>query len=106
MIENKQQVGMTATFSRTENKQKYSKSTYVPPHQRNKPTQKSFDQKFTNGGNKKSLDYNNSYKPRGSTFRTRGIIEEIMDRLFYMPLIGRVTYTLFGLVFKKIFLEF
>ena len=73
MIENKQQVGMTAAFSRIENKPKYSKSTYVPPHQRNKPTQKSsFDQKFTNGGNKKSLDYNNSYKPRGSTFSYLG----------------------------------
>ena len=73
MIENKQQVGMTAAFSRIENKPKYSKSTYVPPHQRNKPTQKSsFDQKFTNGGNKKSLDYNNSYKPRGSTFSFLG----------------------------------
>jgi hypothetical protein len=69
MIENKQQqVGLTAAFSaRTENKPKYVKSTYVPPHQRNKPTQKSFDQKFTNGG-KKSLEYNNTYKPRGSTF--------------------------------------
>jgi len=71
MIENKQQVGMTAAFSRPENKQKYSKSTYVPPHQRNKPTQKSsFDQKFTNGGNKKSLDYNNSYKPRTIATKT------------------------------------
>jgi len=71
MIENKQQVGMTAAFSRTENKPKYSKSTYVPPHQRNKPTQKSsFDQKFNNGGNKKSLDYNNSYKPRTTTTKT------------------------------------
>jgi len=71
MIENKQQVGMTAAFSRSENKQKYSKSTYVPPHQRNKPTQKSsFDQKFTNGGNKKSLDYNNSYKPRTIATKT------------------------------------
>jgi len=71
MIENKQQVGMTAAFSRPENKPKYSKSTYVPPHQRNKPTQKStFDQKFTIGGNKKSLDYNNSYKPRTNATKT------------------------------------
>lgn len=73
MIDNKQQVGMTAAFSRTENKPKYSKSTYVPPHQRNKPTQKSsssFDQKFTNGGNKKSIDYSNSYKPRSMTTKT------------------------------------
>jgi hypothetical protein len=68
MIDNKQQVGLTAAFSRnSENKPKYVKSTYVPPHQRNKPTQKSFDQKFTNGG-KKSLDYNNSYKPWGLNF--------------------------------------
>jgi hypothetical protein len=71
MIENKQQqVGLTAAFSaRTENKPKYVKSTYVPPHQRNKPTQKSFDQKFTNGG-KKSLEYNNSYKPRTTVTKT------------------------------------
>lgn len=63
------QVGLTAAFSgrMAENKQKYVKSTYVPPHQRNKPAPKtSFDQKFTQGG-KKSVDYNNSYKPRTAT---------------------------------------
>ena len=79
MAETLKQVGLTATFSVPthrvagfENKQKYQKSTYVPPHQRNKPTvvkttaKIAFENKF-NGG-KKQNDYSQTYKPPGLTF--------------------------------------
>ena len=52
---------MTAAFSRFENKQKYVKSTYVPPHQRTiTPTVSKAENKF-NGG-KKQNDFAQSYK--------------------------------------------
>lgn len=52
---------MTATFSRNENKPKYAKSTYVPPHQRNSTLSK-FENNKTNGGKKHNTEYTQSYK--------------------------------------------
>ena len=74
MTDTLKQVGSTAVFTAPmrsvggfENKQKYLKSTYVPPHQRNKSNNsvKNFE-KF-NGGKKTQTDYSQSYKPRGLT---------------------------------------
>lgn len=57
-----QKVGaMTATFSVRENKPKYVKSTYVPPHQRTSTVSKFENNK--NGG-KKHTEYTQSYKLR------------------------------------------
>jgi len=61
-VEAMQKVGaMTATFSVRENKPKYVKSTYVPPHQRNSTVSKFENNK--NGG-KKHTEYTQSYKLR------------------------------------------
>jgi len=69
MTDTLKQVGSTAVFTAPmrsvggfENKQKYLKSTYVPPHQRNKSNNsvKNFE-KF-NGGKKTQTDYSQSYK--------------------------------------------
>jgi hypothetical protein len=62
-VETMQKVGsMTATFSvQRENKPKYAKSTYVPPHQRNSTVSKFENNK--NGG-KKHTEYTQSYKLR------------------------------------------
>jgi hypothetical protein len=69
MTDTLKQVGSTAVFTAPmrsvggfENKQKYLKSTYVPPHQRNKNSNsvKNFE-KF-NGGKKTQNDYTQSYK--------------------------------------------
>jgi hypothetical protein len=58
---------MTAAFSRFENKQKYVKSTYVPPHQRSiTPTVSKPENKF-NGG-KKQNDFAQSFKLCGFNF--------------------------------------
>lgn len=65
-VETMQKVGsMTATFSvQRENKPKYAKSTYVPPHQRNSTVSKFENNK--NGG-KKHTEYTQSYKPQKKT---------------------------------------
>ena len=61
-VEAMQKVGaMTATFSVRENKPKYVKSTYVPPHQRTSTVSKFENNK--NGG-KKHTEYTQSYKLR------------------------------------------
>lgn len=64
-VEAMQKVGaMTATFSVRENKPKYVKSTYVPPHQRNSTVSKFENNK--NGG-KKHTEYTQLYKPQKKT---------------------------------------
>ena len=75
MAETLKQVGLTATFSVPthrvagfENKQKYQKSTYVPPHQRNKPTvvkttaKIAFENSSTEGKNKMTIHKHTSHR--------------------------------------------
>lgn len=60
-----QKVGpMTAEFTPRENKPKYAKSTYVPPHQRNSSASKFESNKM---GGKKHNEYTQSYKPQKKT---------------------------------------
>ena len=60
-----QKVGpMTAEFTPRENKPKYAKSTYVPPHQRNSSASKFESNKM---GGKKHNEYTQSYKLGFST---------------------------------------